>query len=274
MTFRELREFIDDSLQEPPVDGGGERPRSKQEFLGLLDVLRGKSDAMDLLPILEQRTSLLDQQKALKGNLVAARDNTRRTSKKSKRNAKGARVRELEGKLKHLEWDLAKVHAKLQGKRFQQQLQRLKILGRIQRDIECVFKYGSIVPTSRLPWRVLPPGELSVGAVLEHYGRLQRRNPHIRYERERIKKAFSLQPDRCYVGQDEFEGYIVLTFAHTPRALLECPVFGNAIYIIDSDWKRWSRMSKRELLHRANGVTRIIHKGDWFWRVKGELGIR
>jgi hypothetical protein len=35
------------------------------------------------------------------------------------------------------------------------------------------------------------------------------------------------------------------------KALLESPVFGNAIYVINSDWKRWPRMTKQELLaHR------------------------
>jgi len=83
----------------------------------------------------------------------------------------------------------------------------------------------------------------------------------------------SLDPEQCYVGKDEFEGYIVFTFAHTPNALLECPVFGNAIYIINSDWERLSRMTKQEL-RRSPEVTRIIHKPNWFQRVKRELGIR
>jgi hypothetical protein len=133
---------------------------------------------------------------------------------------------------------------------------------------------SSVLPMRHLSWRVLPPGELSVNAVSQHYDRLQRQNPRIKYERERITKAFSLNPEQCYVGKDELEGYIVFTFAHTPKALLECPVFGNAIYIIDSDWKRWSRMTKRELLAHSHDVTRIIHRGDWFREVKRELGIR
>jgi hypothetical protein len=97
---------------------------------------------------------------------------------------------------------------------------------------------------------------------------MQRVKSHIRYDRERIAKAFSRCPNRCYVGQNEFEGYIVLTFAYRSRALLECPVFGNAIYILDSDWKRWSRMTKQELVHRSDQVSLIIPKGDWFWKVK------
>jgi integrase len=73
----------------------------------------------------------------------------------------------------------------------------------------------------RLPWRVLPPGELSVTTLHQHYDRLQQVNPRIKYERERITKAFSLRPHQCYIGRDEFEGYMILTFVHTPKALLK-----------------------------------------------------
>ncbi len=130
---------------------------------------------------------------------------------------------------------------------------------------------SSTIPTRHLSWRVLPPGELSVDSISRHYDRLQRQNPRIKYERERIVKAFSLGPKECYVGKNEFEGYVVFTFAHTTKALLECPLYGNAIYIIDSDWKRWSRMSKQELLSSSHEVTRIIHRGNWFSEVKREL---
>lgn len=40
MDFRELREFLDDTLREPPVQG--EVPRSKRAFLGLLKMLARK----------------------------------------------------------------------------------------------------------------------------------------------------------------------------------------------------------------------------------------
>ncbi len=129
------------------------------------------------------------------------------------------------------------------------------------------------VPTRYLSWRILPPGELSVDSISRHYDKLQRQDPGIKYEKDRIIKAFSLNPKECYVGKNQFEGYVVFTFFHTPKALLECPLYGNAIYIIDSDWKRWSRMSKQELL-RSHEVIRVIHRGDWFSEVKRKLKSR
>jgi hypothetical protein len=131
------------------------------------------------------------------------------------------------------------------------------------------------VPAGRLPWRLLPPGELSVERLRHHYKALQHRNPHIRYDPERITKAYSLGPEQCYIGTDEFDGYVVFTFAGTDRTLLECPVYGNAIYVLGPDWRRLSKMSKHELLsRRPRGVNKIVHKGNWFGRAKLVLGIR
>jgi len=46
------------------------------------------------------------------------------------------------------------------------------------------------------------------------------------------------------------------------KALLERPVYGNAIYVLGLDWKRLSRLSKRELLaDETHGVTKIVHRG-------------
>lgn len=129
--------------------------------------------------------------------------------------------------------------------------------------------------TISLPWRLLPPGEVSESVVLKHYEDLAQNDTLTRYEPERIRKAFSLGPDACYVGTDEFYGYVVFTFPHTEKALLECPIYGHAIYILDADWRRLSRLSKGALLaDRKRGVRKIIHRGDWFARVKRALEFR
>lgn len=297
MDFGRLRQFIDDSLQEPPTVGLDDRPRSKEDFLALLEMLCGKIDASGLpviLPALdkppvfpqfepsEQLKSLLDQREKLKVTLEMVRRH-RSVETNWIIVQRRRKLRLLEGDINLLESRERQNYEKRRDahlrpyqeaqRQRQRWPQRWQIIERMSRDIERVFKFGAIVPTSRLSWRVLPPGELSVSNVLEHYGRLQRLNPHISYERDRITKAFSLRPNQCYVGSDEFEGYIVLTFAHTSRTLLECPVFGNAIYILDSEWKRLSKMTKQELLTHPS-ANRIIHRGDWFWRVKQELRIR
>ncbi len=152
---------------------------------------------------------------------------------------------------------------------------RRQIIASVRRDIHLTFSIGPAEPvTQQVPWRVLPPGELSVKTVLDHYDSLKRRNPHIAYERDRVIMAFSLRPKQCYIGTDEFDGYIVLTFERAEKALLECPIVGNAIYIINNNWKWLARLTKQELLSdHAKEVIRVVHVGDWFSRARQLLGI-
>lgn len=198
MDFRQLREFIDDSLEKLSEQGFEEdRPSSKEEFLDLWKMLCSK--------------------------IIRTRH-----------------------------YDFA---------------------NRVHEYIERAFEPGGVHPRiRRVPWRILPPGELSFDNILRHYKKLQQLNPHIRYERDRLTKAYSLGPEEVVLGSAEFEGYIVLIFAHTRRVLLECPVYGHAIYVIDSDWENLSQLTKQELLAHHD-ATKIVHRGDWFWRVEQELEI-
>lgn len=309
MNFHRLSSFISDSLEALSWPGSADgRPRSKGDFLALWNLLGAKVDTVNMtepLPVptelpqfppfapSEHLWSLLDQRKQLVAALTQAQGNA------SSSVASRTRKRQRKRKLKSLELDISRSESRERRKyaerreayfrpyfrsyleakaarerglrRQEKQLQFVKV----RKKIEHAFSSKLTSTMKRLAWRVLPPGELSADAVRRHYDTLQRRNPEVRYERERITKALSLQPEHYYVGRDEFEGYIVLTFARTPKVMMECPIFGNAIYITKSDWKRLSRMSKRELLACGSGqFTKIVHKGDWFRRVKLELGIR
>ncbi len=160
--------------------------------------------------------------------------------------------------------------------------ERLAEVERIRRVIERAFQRPTgyslghkHVRARRLPWRLLPPGELTRETVMAHYNGLGRSRPDVRFDPERIEKAWSLGPTGCYVGEDEFDGYVVFTYPRTSKALLECPVYGHAIYVLGPDWERLSRLSKRELLaDRTRGVLKIVHKGNWFARTKAALGLR
>lgn len=126
---------------------------------------------------------------------------------------------------------------------------------------------------SRLPFQPLPPGELSVDSLKRHYEYSAGGNPDRRYDPERVAKVLSLGPSVVYVGIEGFAGYMIFTFPYTEAALLECPERGNAVYILNRDWMTLARMSKRELLsERPAEVTKIVHKGDWFQRLKLAIG--
>lgn len=142
--------------------------------------------------------------------------------------------------------------------------------GRIAR----AFGPGGIAAAGRLPWELLPPGKRTRAEVLAYYETLSRQRPDERYDPGRMRRAFSLGPEAWYVSSNEFDGYIVFTFARTDKVLLECPKVGNAIYVLGADWKRLSKMSKSELLAGSHVVARVEHRGDWFWKVKWALGLR
>lgn len=315
MDFGELRKFIDETLEGHRSGRSDEEgPRSKEELEDLLELLREKTDEWVLPTILrdpgapplfpwftpsERLDSLHTERERLEEALAEVQNDpeaTKRSIRKARRRIKLLKdevdALEESEKADHERRREANLHSYREAQAAQERslrerdaevkrlpkrrLVRERIVTRVAKDIERAFsRSGGVVPTVRLPWRPLPPGELSADTLRWHYDSLQRSNPHIRYDPERIQKAFSLRPNRCYVGTDEFEGYVVFTFAHTEKALLECPIFGNAIYVLDADWRHLAKMSKRDLLaDRPGEVTKIVHKGDWFGRVKRELGAR
>jgi hypothetical protein len=313
MDFGELRRFIDDCLSGQGSGAGPDCPRFEEEFLSLLEMLREKKDKPRLpdalpnpgappsLPALtpsERLFTLRAEQYRLVAELRAAQADPTATER-SVRELRGnlhlssAEVaalerREREEHARRWNWDArlrpyrkvkaayeASLRSREEALRRHNKLKdrRAAIVERVGRDIRRAFELGTAQPTVRLPWRLLPPGELTIERLRSHYEGLQHRNPRVRYDPERIEKAFSLGPERCYIGTDEFDGYVVFTFTRTKRVLLECPVYGNAIYVLGPDWKVLSKMSKQDLLSGyASGVTKIVHKGAWFGRVKLALG--
>lgn len=262
MDFRTLRRFLDDCLSGQEERTKADCPSTEEEFLGLLGMLREKVNDPSL-PRATQLIALRDELRHITAKLRAS-DANPAASKRSRR--------KLRKKLSQLKAETATLNTREREDKRARLNTRKGIVDRLGRDIRQAFKLGTDVPAGRLPWRLLPPGELSVERLRHHYKTLQHRNPRIRYDPERITKAFSLGPERCYIGTDEFDGYVVFTFAGTDRALLECPVYGNAIYVLGPDWRGLSKLSKQQLLAgRSRGVNKIVHKGNWFGRAKRAL---
>jgi hypothetical protein len=234
MDFGQLRQFIDDSLKELAVRSGDNHPRSKEDFLNLLEMLHEKISAPGLPKILpdpgdpplfpkyalseqlkQQLTPLYTQRVRLRAQLTVAQDILNRKKGRKRRNSTKhsfmkKQVMELKSKLGRIEREITSLRdrerqeyelrrnaspslraykaakaAQLRSLHQQEgQLRkvsgRLKIFKRVRKDVERAFTFGTVVPTRRLPWRVLPPGELSVSTLHQHYDRLQQLNPRIR----------------------------------------------------------------------------------------------
>jgi endogenous inhibitor of DNA gyrase (YacG/DUF329 family) len=135
---------------------------------------------------------------------------------------------------------------------------------------ELLFGSGTII--SKLPWIILEPGENSFERIMQFFRELQAVNYHIEYDLQRLRDVYSLAPTEIYIGLHEFNGYIVFYFSGLHKAVLECPVTGNAVYIIQGDWKKLSRLSKTELVnYHSEEVVRVIHTGNWFGRLRQSL---
>ncbi|HEU4322026.1 MAG TPA: hypothetical protein VFS21_02650 [Roseiflexaceae bacterium] len=123
------------------------------------------------------------------------------------------------------------------------------------------------VLSTRLSWKPLGAKLASFSAVRDYVERSQTVPREHSYDLARLELLYNLQPDRVYVGQEEFEGYIVFLFRSI--AILECPVIGNALYALRGQWQILARKSKAELLEDKSGsVERIEHRGDWPARVR------
>lgn len=124
----------------------------------------------------------------------------------------------------------------------------------------------------KLDWRLLPRGANPFSNILRYYEQLSKYHPEVKYDLERLHKAYSLKPDATYVGVDEFQGYVVFYFEDFATAVLDCPITGNAIYVFGENWKNLARLTKAELLNRQRSdVERIIHRGSWFARLKATV---
>lgn len=123
----------------------------------------------------------------------------------------------------------------------------------------------------KLNWEVLPPGWWTDGSQVQRVK--ERLGPHTQLFIERIRYIESLDPLERYEGQSYLGSRLYYVFVFEKCVLAECPMFGNAIYILDRDrtdsWQDIFAKTKKEVLE--TGVKRVLHRGDWKRRLKGIL---
>jgi hypothetical protein len=113
----------------------------------------------------------------------------------------------------------------------------------------------------RLPWILLPPGGRTWEAVVQAINAV-RRVPLSSFECDRLHAIYSLCPSELWIGRYGLSGYVVFTFPGTERVVCEHPSYGNAVYILHSDWMSYVRWTKRELIEKPQVATRVIHNSS------------
>ncbi len=156
---------------------------------------------------------------------------------------------------------------------FERHSPKQRYIDRLLKDLERLISDGGLIFES-LRWKILPAGPVQTDLINRHLNASQKRFPKRQFDDTRIKKVLTLKPSQAYVGTDEFDGYMVFLFQGCRFAVLECPWFGNALYMLNGDWNALSKLSKSDLLsqHRSH-ARRIIHDDDgtWFHQLKREI---
>lgn len=120
---------------------------------------------------------------------------------------------------------------------------------------------------AHLPFRLLPPGAWDVDHILEYYRNEARHWLAGRsIDNERLVRIERLKPRRCSVGTEGYRGYILYEFPWSRAVVLECPINGNATYILRGDWYGMLQRTKSEL-RRNSTCLRVIHTCKSFGRV-------
>lgn len=128
----------------------------------------------------------------------------------------------------------------------------------------------------KLSWKLLPKGQWATEQIIQIFKNCNFKGSkwqNVEFDETRLRKIQNhLKPSVCYVGEDEFKGYVVFCFDWTEKVVLECPFFGNAIYVINGEWQEITRLSKWEARHKySKQVTRIVHAETWLNRLRLEL---
>ena len=153
-------------------------------------------------------------------------------------------------------------------------LMKKRIAQRLIHDLKIVITNGGFVHFEKLSWQLLPSGDSISTSVNRYLQASKARYPHRQYDSSRISHVVTLNPEKAYVGRDEFDGYVVFLFPNCDQAVLECPWVGNALYLLKGNWIELSRLPKSTLLclhhHHAQ---RFIHDdhGNWFHQLKRTL---
>lgn len=144
-----------------------------------------------------------------------------------------------------------------------------KSLADLQAAKERIFADSKQLIVKEIFWDLLPQGEWKTEGLLKTFNSYGWNKDE--FDENRLKGIIeSLNPSICYIGKEKFQGYVVFGFDWTNKVVLECPKYGNAIYIIEDDWQEITKLSKWEA-RKLKEVTVIRHNETWFSRLKSNL---
>jgi hypothetical protein len=254
-------------------DPGGDRPHSPEEFRIVWKQLREKYEAMppDPPPPVDPLEAAYRKRARTEEHL----DNAPGDPKFKKRH-----IEQMLQTLDRLDREIEEMEARGEYSRppapapeTPKQASK-RIVSKLLGDIERAFKPQ---PTGRFQWRPLPRGEATPQKVRGHYReRLRHEGRLDKFDQARLDTATALPYEEWWVpteGFGGFDAYSIISFAYTDKVLLECPIYGNAAFVINADEEDWREMTKQELTD-SGLAERIPHRGEnWPAKVRQALEI-
>ena len=136
------------------------------------------------------------------------------------------------------------------------------------------IKSPTLSITGVLPWRILPNESAwsEIQTILsKEFNSGSISQMEFVAAKIRLQRIIELSPKNIYKGIDSFSDYFALTFDRYEKVVFESIKYGNAIYIVQGDWRVLSQKSKSEL-RETQKATIIRHEGDWSNKLKRHLG--
>jgi hypothetical protein len=135
---------------------------------------------------------------------------------------------------------------------------------------------GNNIKFDFVDFDLLPPGEWTLDDIIKYYSRPEVRASqgvrHREIDIDRLRFIKRSHPGSCTVGKNGWLGYLLFyDFPSTDDAVLECPIKGNAIYVLSGSWKRFLGESKSTLRRKNRSVKRIVHTAGWKQRLRSAL---
>jgi len=116
----------------------------------------------------------------------------------------------------------------------------------------------------RLDWTIFPEGEQVWQKAHEYVDTVvkpAKNRKSITHERVEILKKHNCK--LIAIGNAGFNGYMVFKRSNPNLFLLENPRINNATYVFDTNWEKFSRLSKAEIINNNFYYDRIIHTLKW-----------
>jgi hypothetical protein len=119
----------------------------------------------------------------------------------------------------------------------------------------------SFLSTLQINWEILPVGDKEETMKVLR-SRLNPTPEEVPIIEERMGLLFSLRPTNLVTGTSGFARYVGAQYG-SDLVAFENIRYGNAMYIMFSDWERLSKMSRVQLTNSEEKFERIVHRDGW-----------